>query len=87
MPSDYASYLTKLRMVGQLGPWKAGNNEKPIIGLLTTVEIALAECTSFFHEDITKGKLISELRKQGVRVFSTIDDFVSFKDGLRLEGR
>lgn len=81
MSIDYVRYLKGFRMIGQIDPWRADDNGKPIFALLVTVDVALAECIALSGQDMTRHEFLSYLKEQDVQVFKNVDEFANLKEG------
>lgn len=75
---DYVSYLNNLRMIGPVDPWKRDDGS-PALALLVAVDNALAECTDWSRQEITRSEFLNYLKDNDILVFSNIDEFVNWK--------
>jgi len=67
-------------MVGQVDPWRSYDDGSKIYTLLTSVEVAMEECSAWSNQEFTRQAFIAYLRDNGVIVFKNVEEFVKLKE-------
>lgn len=75
-------YLKKLKMIGQIDPWRRDDDGNPIYALLVPVDTAILEIGGP-DTTITRTEFLKCLKDANVFVFRNIDEFVKLRDSLR----
>lgn len=82
---DYAEFLKRRFMVGQVDPWRKTDEGKPIFTILVPIETAIAECKEWSNQEIGRQEFINYLKLNDILCFRNIDEFQSLKTELRSE--
>jgi hypothetical protein len=78
--SELYDFLERLHFIGKLSPWRKGDPAKPVIGLLVPVDTALEEARYGLRLDVTRHDFIKLLEKDGISMFTNIEQFVKAKE-------
>lgn len=80
---DYATYLKKQLMVGQVDPWRRTDEGKPLLALLVTVEYAMNECKEWSGQDILRSEFLKHLNDHHILVLRDVNEFKNIKEEIR----
>jgi hypothetical protein len=80
---NYAGYLKRRLMVGQVDPWRRTDDGKPIYTILVTVDIAIKECEEWSNQDIGRTEFINYLKLNDILCFRNVDEFKKLKEELK----
>lgn len=78
--SDLYDFLERLQFIGKISPWRKSDTAKPVIGLLVPVDTALEEARYGLRLDVTRHDFIKLLEKDGISMFTNIEQFVKAKE-------
>lgn len=73
--------LKNCLMIGQIDPWRAYDNGDPVMTLLVSVEIAMAEV----EWKGTRTEFLRMLSDDGVLVFRNVNEFSNWKESRKKE--
>lgn len=76
---DYAGWLKRHLMAGQIDPWRKTDKRKPMYTLLVSVEIAMEECKGWSRQEFSRHDFINYLKVNDIIVFNNIDEFVDWR--------
>lgn len=82
---NYASYLKRRLMVGQVDPWRETDERKPIYTTLVPLETAMAECKEWSGQDFTRAAFIDHLKLNDVIVFNNVNHFAEVVEKRKAE--
>lgn len=77
---DYATYLKRHLMVGQIDPWRKTDEGKPFYALLVPVDTAIHECQGWSGQDFGRKEFISYLKTNDILVLSTPEDLSKVRE-------
>lgn len=80
---DYATYLKRHFLVGQVDPWRRTDEGKPLFALLVQLDYALAECKEWSKQDIGKVEFINYLKLNDILSIKNVDEFKKIKEELK----
>lgn len=76
---NYAEYLKKLFMIGQIDPWRRTDEGAPLYTILVPFDIAydecVAKCKELEFESFTKGEFRNYLKLNDIIVFNNVTEF------------
>lgn len=81
---DYAEYLKRHLMVGQIDPWRKTDEGKPLYALLVSTEIAMDECKGWGNQEFTRHDFVNYLKTKDILVLSTPEDLTKLR-GSKVE--
>lgn len=77
---NYADYLKRHLMVGQVDPWRITDEGKKIYTLLVSIEDALKECKEWSNQEIDRRKFINYLKLNDILAFRDVNEFAKIKE-------
>jgi hypothetical protein len=77
---DYASFLKRKLMVGQVDPWRRTDEGKPLYVVLVPVDVALKECSEWSNQEITRSEFINYLKLNDILCLRDINEFQKIKE-------
>lgn len=77
---DYATYLKRHLMAGQIDPWRKTDEGKPLYALLVSVDIAMEECLGWSKQELSKYQFINYLKVNDILVLSTPEDLSQIRE-------
>lgn len=80
---NYADYLKRHLMVGQVDPWRRTEEGKPMYALLVPFQNAYDECLLASKEKISKIEFSNQLKMNDILIFRNTDEFVRIKENLK----
>jgi hypothetical protein len=80
---NYATYLKRRLMVGQVDPWRRTDDGKPIYTILVPVETAIKECEEWSGQDISRSEFINYLKLNDILCFRNVEEFKKLKEELK----
>jgi hypothetical protein len=80
---DYASFLKRKLMVGQVDPWRRTDDGKPLYVVLVPVDVALKECSEWSGQEITRTEFINYLKLNDILCFKNVNEFQKIKEDLK----
>lgn len=77
---DYATFLKRRFMVGQVDPWRRTDDDKPLFTTLVSVDVAIAECSEWSGQDIDRTRFVNYLKLNDIIPFRNVDEFVALRE-------
>ena len=77
---DYASYLKRHLMVGQVDPWRIDDQGKPYFALLVSLDTAMLECKGWSNQDISKTEFVNHLKVNNIWVLRDITELQQIRE-------
>lgn len=82
---DYAQYLKRHLMVGQVDPWRRTDEGKPLYTILVPLDVAIKECSEWSGQEIGRQEFINYLKLNDILCFKNINEFQKIKEELKEE--
>lgn len=80
---NYADYLERHLLVGEVDPWRRTDEGNPLRVLLVTVDVALEECKEWSKQDIGRQELVDYLKLNDILCLRNVEEFSSIKEKLK----
>lgn len=80
---DYATYLKRKLMVGQVDPWRKTDDGKPLYTILVPVDTAIKECEEWSGQELGRAEFINYLKLNDILCFRNVDEFKKLKEELK----
>ena len=72
---DYATYLKRHLLVGEVDPWRRTDKNQPFYGLLVPLETAIEECQRWSGQEFTKKKFVNYLKLNDILILESATEF------------
>jgi hypothetical protein len=82
---DFITYLQRRCMLGVVDPWRKTFEDKPILTILVTPDMAYEECKKWSNQEFSKQSFIDYLKINDIYLFKNIENFVEKKEEKKKE--
>jgi hypothetical protein len=76
---NYADYLMRKLMVGQIDPWRRTDDGTPLYCLLTSVKEAMDECELWSKRKIDKSSFVDYLKINDILMITNVNEIEKVK--------